>query len=71
MAVQIFELLQIEPAGRLADMIEVEPFDRLIARDGLVVAVAPAEAKQIVEQRLGKNAHFVTIAVDAERPVAL
>jgi hypothetical protein len=37
----------------------------------LVVAMAPAEAQQIVEQRLGQDAELVAVGVDAERAVAL
>ena len=52
-------------------MVEVEPFHRLVAADDLVVAMAPAEPEQIVEQRLGQDAELVAIGVDAERAVPL
>ena len=71
MAVEIFELLEVEARRLLADMIDVEPFDRLVAADDLVVAMAPAEAQQIIEQRLGQDAELVAIGVDAQRAVAL
>ena len=71
MAVEILELLHVEARRRLADMVEVEPVDRLLAADDLVVAMAPAEPQQIVEQRLGQDAQLVAIVVDAERAVAL
>ena len=71
MAVEILELLEVEARRRLADMVEVEPVDRLVAADDLVVAMAPAEAQQIIEQRLGQDAQLVAIGIDAERAVAL
>ena len=52
-------------------MVEVEPLDRLLAVDDFVVAMAPAEPQQIVEQRFGQDAELVAIGVDAERAVAL
>jgi hypothetical protein len=52
-------------------MVDVEPLDGLLAADDLLVAVAPAEAQQIVEQRLVQQTEFVAIGVDAQRAVAL
>src|SRR3546814_11271258 len=54
----------------LADRVEVEPFDGLLGGDDLVVAMAPAEAQQIVAQRLRQVAQ-VAVGVDAEGAVAL
>ena len=71
MAVEVLELLEVEARRRLADVVEVEPFDRLLAADDLVVAMAPAEPQQIVATRLGQDAQLVAIGVDAERAVAL
>ena len=71
MAVEVLELLEVEARRRLADMGEVEPFDRLFAADDLVVAMAPAEAKQIIGDRLGKEAELVAIGIDAQRAMAL
>ena len=65
MAVEVLELLEVEARRRFADMVEVEPFDRLLAADDLVVAMAPAEPQQIIEQRLGQDAQLVAIGVDA------
>src|SRR4249919_3150516 len=42
-AVEVFEFFQVEPRRALADVIDVEPFDRLIAADDLIVSMAPAE----------------------------
>ena len=50
MAVEVLELLEVEARRRLADMVEVEPLDRLLAADDLVVAMAPAEPQQIIER---------------------
>src|SRR4051812_4084659 len=69
MAVEAFELLQVEARGRAADMVEVEPFDGVVAGDDLLVAMAPAEPEQIVEQGLGEDAERVAIGVDSERAV--
>src|SRR4051812_37638971 len=71
MAIQILELLEIEARWRLADMIEVEPLDRLLAADDFVVAMAPAEAEQVIADRFGKHPQLVAVGVDAKRPVAL
>ena len=49
----------------------VEPLDGLIAVDDFLVAVAPAKTQQVVEQRLGQDAEFVAVGVDAQRAVAL
>src|SRR3546814_17897636 len=54
----------------LADRVEVEPFDGLLGGDDLVVAMAPAEAQQIVAQRLRQVAQ-VAVGVAAEGAVAL
>src|SRR3546814_3868072 len=48
----------------------VEPLDRLLSGDDLVIAVAPAQAQQIVAQRLRQVAH-VAIGLDAERAVEI
>jgi hypothetical protein len=70
MRIEALELLHVEARGRLADLGQVEPGDRLLAADDLVVAVAPAEPQKIVEQGFGEDAHLA-IVVDAERAVAL
>ena len=46
-------------------MIDVEPLDCLLAADDFIVAMPPAEAQQIVEQRFGKDAEFVALGVDS------
>ena len=71
MAVEILELLHVEPRRRLADMVEVEPGDRLFLRDDLAVAVAPAESQEIIEQGLGEDAELVAIGIDAQRAMPL
>src|SRR5690606_2198094 len=70
-AIEMFELLHVEARRRAADLRQIEPFHRLRAADDLGVAMAPAEAEQIVEQRLGQDAELVAIGLDAERAVAL
>ncbi len=51
-------------------LVEIERLDHLLGRKNLLVAVAPAEADEIVAQRLGQIAHG-PVGVDAERAVAL
>src|SRR5690349_13821274 len=52
MAVQILQLLEVEPRRAFADMVEVEPLDRLLQGDDLIVPMAPAEPEQVIDQRL-------------------
>ena len=68
--VEVGELHRVEARRRAADARQVEPLDRLLGRDDLVVAMAPAQPQQVVAQRLGQEAH-VAIGIDAERAVAL
>ena len=70
MAVEIVQLCKIEAGRCPADSIEVEPGDRLLGRYDLLVAVAPAEAEQIIAQRLGQIAEL-TIGVHAQSAVPL
>ena len=69
-AVETFELGEIEPRRRAADLRQVERRDHLLGRDDLLVAMAPAEPDQIIAQRRRQIAHGA-IGVDAERTVAL
>ena len=68
--VEVGELHQVEARGRAADARQVEPFDRLLGRDDLVIAMAPAQPQQVVAQRRRQEAH-VAIGIDAQRAVAL
>ena len=70
MAVEVFQLGEIEPRRRAADRRQVEGVDHLLRREDLLVAVAPAEPHQIVAQRRRQIAHR-PIGIDAERAVAL
>ena len=71
MAIEIFELLEVEPGRAFADMADIEPFDRLIAADDLVVAMTPAKPQLIIEQGLGEDAEVVAIGIDPQCPVPL
>ena len=51
-------------------MREVEPLDELAPRKDLVVAMRPAEAREVVHQRLGQVA-VVAVLHDAHRAMAL
>src|SRR5687768_11568443 len=66
MAVEILELAHVEAGRGAADLRQVKPADRILPGDDLLVAMAPAEAQQIVEQGLGEDAEIVAIGLDAE-----
>ena len=57
-------------AGELAHVLEVEPLDQLLAREHLLVAVRPAQAREVVHQRVGQEA-VVAVLHHAHRAVAL
>src|SRR3546814_3497657 len=57
-SVEAFELGVVEAGGGPADAAEIEPLDGLCGADDLVVAVPPAEAQQVVAQRLRQVAHL-------------
>src|SRR5580704_6962691 len=65
MRIEVGELRQIEARGRATDARQIEPFDRLLGRDDLVVAMAPAQPQQVVAQRRRQEAH-VAIGVDTQ-----
>ena len=50
------ELVGIDRGGRLVDVGDVEQRRHLLEREDLLVAVRPAEPRQVVEQRLGQVA---------------
>ena len=59
------------PLRRAArQVVAVEPGDQLLAVEQLVVAVAPAQARQVVDHRVGQVAG-VFVLHDADRAVAL
>ena len=70
MAVDIGELVHIEPGRGLADTVEAEPRHCILAADDFFVPVAPSEAKQVVHHGVREETH-ITIGVNAERPVPL
>ena len=70
MAVDVLELGEVEARGRAADRRQVERGDQLLGGEELLVAMAPAEPRQIIAQRGRQIAHRA-IGVDAERAVAL
>src|SRR5262249_50691012 len=71
MRVEVFQLLQIEAGWGAPHVIEVEPLGRLFPRNDLVVAVTPAQPKQIVEHRLRQHAELVAVGIDAGGAVPL
>ena len=52
------ELFRIEARRRLADVLEIEPFDQLLARELLFVAVRPAEPREVIHERFGQVTLF-------------
>jgi hypothetical protein len=70
MGVEPVELFGVELGGGRGDVVEVEPLHQLRAAEDLVVAVAPAEAGQVVDDGLGQVAVVVVLG-DAHRAVAL
>ena len=68
--VQAGQPRHVEAGGAAADRVEVEPLDRLRGRDHLVVAMAPAQAQQVIAHGFREKAH-VPIGLDCKRAVAL
>jgi hypothetical protein len=52
--VQPGQLFRVVLRRRLAQVLQIEPFDELFAREDLGVAVRPAQARQIVQHGLGR-----------------
>ena len=69
-AVEAFQLGEIEARRRAADLRQVEGRDHLLGREDFLVAMAPAEPHQIVAHRRRQVAHG-PVGIDAERAVAL
>ncbi len=69
-AVEAFELGEIEARRRAADLRQVEGRDHFLGREDFLIAVAPAEPHQIVAHRRRQIAHR-PVGIDAERAVAL
>ncbi len=63
-------LLEIEHARRLADRLDVEGGDQLVAREDLLITVRPAETREVVDET-GRQEAEVAIRGDGHRPVAL
>ena len=70
MAVQVVEFLVVHARRAAADALQVKPFDGLFGGDDLVIAVAPAEAEQVVAHRFRQIAH-VAVGFDRQRAMAL
>ena len=69
-AVQVLELREIEARRRPSDAAEIEGLDHLLGGENFLVAVAPAEADEIVAQRDRQIAES-PVGIDAERAVTL
>jgi hypothetical protein len=68
--VQPRQLFEVETRGRLVHVGGVEQLDHLLAREDFLVTVRPAEAHEIVEQRVRQEA-VVAVLHDADRAVTL
>src|SRR5258707_14039309 len=66
MSVQAVELLQIETRRRAPQTGEIEQFNRFRRWNDLVIAMAPAQSKQIIAHGLWEIAH-VPIGLDRQR----
>ena len=69
-AVDVLELGIVEARGRAPDGRQIERGDQLVGGEEFLVAVTPAEPRQIVAQRRRQIAHRA-VGVDAERAVPL
>ena len=58
-------------ARRRADIRDLEQLDRILGRDDVDIAVAPAEPEQVIPHGGGGEAHLLRSIGDAERAVAL
>ena len=56
-AVEAFQLGEIEPRRRAADAGQVERGDHLLGGEYLLVAVAPSEPDQVIAQERPRRAH--------------
>src|SRR3546814_5267073 len=71
MAVQIFQLLQIETRRRSADAVQIKQFDRPITRNDFLVTIAPAEPQQIIGDSFRQHSHIIAIGITAQGSVTL
>ena len=58
-AVNPVEFFQVHTAWRRGNVFQIKPFDELFHREELVVAVRPAQTRQIVEHGFGQDAQAV------------
>ena len=70
MVVEPLELVEVELGGRLAAMIQAEPLGELRHGENLIVSMAPAQAGQVIQERLGQVAVFFVLH-DRHRTVPL
>ena len=68
--VQPRELLGIELRRRARDVLQIEPPDEPVLREYFIVAMGPAQSRQVVQQRF-RQIPLVAILRDAHRAVAL
>ena len=70
MRIDAVELGLVEARCTPPDIRDIEPLDRLLKRDDLLVAVAPAQAHQVIAQRFRQVAHLA-VGLDADRTMPL
>src|SRR5205807_7116559 len=70
-AVHVCQLLVVESGGALADALEREALDQLLAAHQLgVIVVAPAEQRKVVDERLGDESGSAKL-LDRDRSMSL
>ncbi|MCY1225924.1 hypothetical protein D9M72_381360 [compost metagenome] len=70
MVIQPGQLFRVVLRRRLAQVLEVEPLDELLAREDLGIAMGPAQARQVIQHGFGQVA-FVAVAGHGHGAVAL
>ena len=70
MLVDPIQFFGVELRGRRRDVIEIEPGAKLLHRKNFFVAVRPAEARQVIDHRLGQITVFIVLH-HADRTVSL
>ena len=70
MAVQVSQLVKIKPCRRFANLRQIKPGNGIVARNDLVITVAPAKAKKVIYHGVGQESHLA-IGIDPKRAMPL
>ena len=71
MTVEVLQFLDVEPGRAFAYAVQIEELDRFLAGNFLAVAMAPAQAKQVIEECFRKYALIIPICFHADGAVTL